>query len=153
MTLRVLIFSALYLATLPVHRDHSTERVIQVHALADAIVEHHGDEDPWILAALAVKETMATTTKVGRLKECGAMQVMHWHLRGPGWSCAYLQTPEGSVRAAVQSIKQWRDWPGRPADVDPWWCYASGNSCSGKRATRRLFSWRADLKRLAGAPL
>ena len=138
------IFLALLLATMP-PRGHSFREATHLHDLAVAIVTHHGQEDPWVLAALSVKETRARVHVVGRLGECGAMQVMGWHLR-PRMTCADLQTAEGSVVGAVRAIGQWRAWA--PADVDPWACYAAGYGCldgHGARATRRLFDLRGEL--------
>ena len=144
MTLALLILAMLEATAPPA--GHTEQRQAEVVALAVAIVEHHGEEDPWTLAALAVKETRANTGIVGTRGECGAMQVMGWYLR-PKRNCAFLQTPEGSVIGAVQAITQWRDWA--PADVDPWACYAAGMGCvhgHGLQATRRLFAWRDRLR-------
>ncbi len=145
MTLAQLIFAAMLIATQP-PAGHSYTRVLQVQALADAIVEHHGAEDPWTLAALAVKETRARVEIVGKLGECGAMQVLGKYLR-PRMGCADLATPWGSVIGARRAIGQWRAWA--PADIDPWHCYAAGMGCTdghGARATKRLFRWRDRLR-------
>ena len=142
--LTLLIYSALLTATAP-PAGHSALRRAEVYNLASAIVDHHGQEDPWTLAALAVKETRANTQIVGKLGECGAMQVMGWHLR-PARSCKWLQTTDGSVKGAVIAMAQWREWA--PADVDPWGCYAAGTGCihgHGQEATARLFAIRAQM--------
>lgn len=143
---------ALVLSLMPT----TAQRRAEVVEIGRAIEEQQS-YDPWALAALAVKESRARLDVIGKLGECGAFQVMGWHLR-PSMSCSELQTARGSVTGAVRALDQWRAWhqengsalPWYAAEADFWHCYASGQHCYAPDAVRRQKTIRAELLEIAG---
>jgi len=134
MTLSQAILAAM-LATLPKANPADLE------SISVAIEAAHGEFDPWMLAALVVRESGGNLDALGDLGECGPTQVMGWYLT-PSKSCAELRDPLTAIQSSVQMLRFWAD---KRPDRDPWQCYASGNRCRAERSKRKLVRIRAEL--------
>ena len=147
--------SILILALLAWAQPSTLEREAEIVAIGMAVEYHaprHG-RDPWTIAALAVKESGLRNDVVGKLGECGALQVLGKYLR-PRMSCAELAIPDGGVLGALRALDQWEAWADARGlhDGAVWDCYAAGHRCAKKKtsrpwpATRRLFRKDAELR-------
>ncbi len=72
-------------------------RIAALTALLEEAAERHG-LDPWLLAALAVRESMLNPAAIGRRGEAGIVQL---HPRGAGQDMRYVQ--DADYREACQS--------------------------------------------------
>jgi hypothetical protein len=72
-------------------------RIAVLTALLEEAAERHGI-DPWLLAALAVRESMLNPAAIGRRGEAGIVQL---HPRGAGHDMRYVR--DASYRDACQS--------------------------------------------------
>jgi len=156
--------SILALALLALLGVTDADRRAEVVEIAEAI-ERHAPEygrSPWRVAALAVKETRVSLSPVGKLGECGPMQVMGWYLEPPR-RCNVLQEATGGTLAALDMLRQWETLSKKRMRQRPPWlaydCFAVGRACLKKtsrrpwRATRRLARIEAQLHGTASAML
>ena len=112
-----------------------TWRALEV---APAIWTQAGDEDPYLLAAMAWVESRWNPRARSKTKDCGLLQT---NIRWSKLTCAELMSTYVSVKTAAGSIRYWRKRFGKD-----WLChYNSGNQC-----WRRSRAYAAKVLRTMG---
>lgn len=126
----------------------STERVQWEAFVAAPVIWQEATRagvDPYLVAAIAWKESRFTPSARSRTGDCGIMQV------NPRWSpynCVQLLDLRTGIRAGIQSMLYWRKRFGKREPNYEWLChYNSGNKCwrRSRAYARKVRSLRSRL--------